>query len=147
DKVTQDRLCRVCNNLGLLQGALGENKAALASHQRALGLRLKLGGPNPDMETRSEVATTLINIANLQRRTGSPQDALRTYQEALALQDRLVQENSARAEFRSVQAAILNNLGVLQLEQFGQAEDALRSYEKALALRQELRRADPVSLE
>ena len=86
------------------------------------------------------------NIGWLQSQTGQPAEALESYRRALAIRQKLADDNPAVTEFRSRLANSHNNIGWLQ-SQTGQPAEALESYRLALAIQQKLADDNPAVTE
>jgi serine/threonine-protein kinase len=138
----RDRLARACFHLGIVEAALGDLAGGLRSHQRALDLRRQLAGASQEPALQVDVAQTYASIANLQARQDLAPQALASYRQALAIQEKVVRDHP-RPKWRSMLGTIWSNLGALLKDQPGQVQAAQDAYEKALAIRKELLATNP----
>lgn len=122
----------VLNNLGGLQGLLGEPHAALSRYREALAIHQARG----DL---AQQAAVWNNMGSTYRRTGRLQEALEYFSRSL---DARRQLGDRRGEGR-----VLNNLGLVSLH-LGDLERAERSFHQALLAKQEGRdrRGEAVTL-
>lgn len=122
----------VLNNLGGLQGLLGEPDAALSRYQEALVIQVARG----DL---AQQAAIWNNMGSTYRRTGRLQEALELFGRSL---DARRQLGDRRGEGR-----VLNNLGLVSLR-LGHLERAEASLRQALLARRDVvdRRGEAVTL-
>ncbi|MGD8330236.1 MAG: tetratricopeptide repeat protein [Acidobacteriota bacterium] len=107
-------------SIGRVEVRRGNAQPALNWFNQALGLTLD------NDEARARI---LNGIGIAYRRLGQPEDALRTYRDALEINQRLDQKVGI--------AANLTNIGAVELG-LGRLDDALASYTQALELRREI---------
>ncbi len=91
-----------------------------------------------------KLATASFDLGMLANEIGDKQDALRAYQESLAIHERLAREKPSDAEYQRRLAASYHNIGMLESEA-GRTAEALESYEQARAIRERLAREHPES--
>ncbi|MFO0888265.1 MAG: serine/threonine-protein kinase [Isosphaeraceae bacterium] len=103
-----------------------------------------------DNDTRPEafhrLAGACHELGHLTHEIGDVEDALRVFQESLAIRQRLADANPAVTEFQAALAASHGDIALL-LHQTGKPAEALRSYERALAIWQRLSDANPAVTE
>jgi serine/threonine-protein kinase len=99
-----------------------------------------LEGDDPDV--RAERAYAYFELAYIALRTGSAQEALGHYEQALALWQPLVEAHPDNRFYRNGLAATFND-AAHRYADLGRAAEAEEAYRKALALKQELADADP----
>ena len=99
-----------------------------------------------DRDTRPEslarLASASFELGSLTNEIGDKQDALRAYQESLAIYDRLAREHPSVIEFQRSLAESQNNLGIL-LAATGQPAKARAALEQAISIREQLIRDHP----
>ena len=88
-------------------------------------------------EVRRDLAATINNIGILLHNTGKLAEAGAEYRQALAIRQKLADDNPAVTEFRSLEASSHNNLGYL-LSNTGRPMEAETENRKALEIRQKL---------
>jgi eukaryotic-like serine/threonine-protein kinase len=143
----QSRLAASHNNIGLLLYAMGNPAEALKAFESALAIKKKLADANPTVnQFQMELATSYNNIGSLigslLRVYDMPAKALKAFESALAIQQRLADANPADNQFQSDLALSHNNIGNL-LSETGRPAEALRAYESALAIQRKLADANP----
>src|SRR6185436_16620989 len=89
---------------------------------------------------RSDVAMSLNNLGNLNRRENRMTEARSNFEEALEICRDLARENSG--VYQHTVAATLNNLGSLHSQQ-KRNEEARKAFEEALSIYRDLARKDP----
>jgi serine/threonine-protein kinase len=106
-------------------------------------LRGKLQGERDTRpEAMARLAGAAFELGRLTSEIGDKRDALRSYEESLAILGRLARENPSVAEFQRDLASTHNNIGSVQRET-GLPELASASYAKALAIRERLAHENP----
>ena len=100
----------------------------------------------PSPTSASDLASSHNNLGSLLSSTGKPAEAEAEYRKALAIQQKLADDNPAVTDFRSSLANSHNNLGVL-LSSTGKPAEAEAEYRKALAIRQKLADDNPAVTE
>jgi eukaryotic-like serine/threonine-protein kinase len=90
----------------------------------------------------ARLAAASFELGQLSDEIGDKQDALRAFEESLAIRGLLARENPAVIEFQSDLARSHLNIGILQRDT-GRTAEALASYERALAIFERLSRRDP----
>ncbi len=93
-------------------------------------------------ESLARLATASFDLGDLTKDIGDKEDALRAYEESMAIRQRLARENPSVTAFQIELAASHNNIGVLQSET-GRPAEAIESHERALAIRERLARENP----
>jgi eukaryotic-like serine/threonine-protein kinase len=123
--------------LAELTDKIGDKKQALAVHRKALELRRELAeAEEVDVETRLDVARSLMRVGDLLRRTGDTAGALAAFEEQREIAMAAETKASTDAS-RTVLALSHHAIGTV-LAANGKSEEAIESYRKALAIRQEL---------
>jgi serine/threonine protein kinase len=125
--------------LGELTEKIGSKPEALAVHRKALAVQRELAGL--DVETRLDVARSLLAVGQLLRGTGDNAGALAAFEEARDLAERLEAGDPTDA-VRSVLALSHYRIGSV-LSKTGKPAEAMETYRKALAIRQKLADAYP----
>jgi serine/threonine protein kinase len=114
---------------GVIASRLGAATDAIDEYQQARQLLVELAAGEGALEPRSQLAVTHNNLALLHATRGNVEAARRNYSEAIAIQQRLVEQQPANAVFVGQLAESQANFGML-LDQVGDvrgAEGALRS--------------------
>ncbi len=93
-------------------------------------------------ESLHRLAHAAHELAMLTDAIGDKTDAMRAYEEALAIWERLARENPAAIDFAAELAACHSDIGDLQ-KQTGQPERAMESYRKGLVIWERLVRENP----
>jgi eukaryotic-like serine/threonine-protein kinase len=98
-----------------------------------------------DQDTRPEslarLGSAVFELGNLSAEIGDKPDALRAFEESLAIRDRLARENPLSTKYLDALAESHNNSGVLQ-RQMGRFSEAMASYEKAREIWERIARDD-----
>jgi serine/threonine-protein kinase len=130
------------HELGELTRKIGSQTEALKVHRQALAVRRELAGaPDADVETRLDVARSLLGMVRMQQETGDAKGALASAEEARALAETL--KGAAPTEpVHAVLADSHGKIGWVQ-SQKGKLKEALAAYEQARALEQKLVDASP----
>ena len=133
--------------LAELTDKIGSKPEALAVHRKALAVQRELAGvAGMDMETRLEVARSLLAVGHLLRVTNDNAGALAAFEEARDLAGQLEAQDPSDA-VRSVLALSHNRIGSLLLATTGKWAEAMEADRKALAIRQKLADANPAITE
>ena len=74
------------------------------------------GQPRRHRASAADLATATTTSASCKSQTGQPAEALESYRGALAIRQKLAEDNPAVTEFRSNLAGSHNNIGILHLE-------------------------------
>jgi tetratricopeptide (TPR) repeat protein/predicted Ser/Thr protein kinase len=132
---------------GLLLASSGKPVEAMTALTSAVAIFEKLTrDESPDLNERlnfqSDLAGTYMNIGTLQRDLGKPDEALKSYGLALAIQAKLVQDYPDVNAGQSALAGTLSSMGTLQA-MTGNLAEAKKSFESALAIWQKLADAEP----
>jgi tetratricopeptide (TPR) repeat protein len=77
---------------------------------------------------------------------GKLEEAVKTYRDSLAIQERLAAAHRGHAEWQRDLSISYNKVGDILLQQ-GQLKEALKSYRDSLAIRERLATADPSNLQ
>lgn len=131
--------------------AAGDTGAALASyreaHAAALAMARDIRG-NPDIapvnviEAMGLAGNALDRIGDILLETGSPSDALKIFEQALAILEELGQREPANPDWKTGLSVTLGKVGDARLEA-GDARGALTAYETSLDVAVGLAAADP----
>jgi serine/threonine protein kinase/tetratricopeptide (TPR) repeat protein len=121
------------DRIASIQAALGERDAAIQTRRRSIELLDSNTSVAPAV-----VINSLVNLGNLQRQAGKPEDAVRSFRDALDRLERAVPEDQQG----SMQALIRADLGRL-LHDTGRSDEARRMLEQAQDQQERLVRAAP----
>jgi hypothetical protein len=122
------------SQLGELTEKVGDQQEALAVQRKALAVRRELAAPGADVDTRLDVARSLLAVGKLLVATGDLAGALSALQEQRDLAAAL--EAGAPTDAVRTQLAYEHTgIGVV-LSRTGKPDEALQEYQKALAIRQ-----------
>ena len=125
--------------------ALAPLRAKLLKEPQAFFKRLR-DRLQADRETSPDslarLAAASFDLGKLTGEIGDKEDALRAYEESLAIRERLARENPSVTEFQSDLAGTHHNIANLE-DATGQTANALASYEQAGAIFQRLARENP----
>lgn len=127
------------NNLGNVQGELGQHEAALASMQEVVNIRRKLLEEHPETFLPN-LAASLHNLGIWQSSLDSHEAALASTQEAVDIRRKLAEQRPDA--FLPDLAGSLANLGIQQ-SALGQREAALSSAQEAVGIRRKLAEQRP----
>jgi tetratricopeptide (TPR) repeat protein len=142
DAKSQKALAGGYFQLAELTDKLGDKAEALRIHRQALAVRRELAAqPGADVETRLDVARSLLYVSALLNATGDSSGAMAGLEEGRELAERLETEEP-RNSVRAVLALNHSRQGLL-LAQSGASSQALESHGMALAIRQELAVTNP----
>ncbi len=130
--------------LAKLTDKIGDKKAAVAVFRKALAVRRELAAaPGADVETRLDVARSLIGLGELLAETGDLVGSLQANEEGRDIAAALKAEAPTDA-VREQLAAGYQGIGVA-LGYMGKTADALESFAKAVPLAQKLLDANPAN--
>jgi tetratricopeptide (TPR) repeat protein/MinD-like ATPase involved in chromosome partitioning or flagellar assembly len=124
---------------GLIQIDYGDLDAAQARLERALTLAKTAN--RLDYQGRA-----LVRLGTIKLLRGDLAAALQSYQEGLAIADRLAKSDPANAEWQRDLAVASNNVGDVRFAQ-GNLEAALKSHQDAVDIFDKLGKSDPVNAE
>jgi serine/threonine protein kinase/tetratricopeptide (TPR) repeat protein len=128
-------LANQLNQMGRLQSDIGLYRDASKLHFEARDILKALVAANPGHELSNDLQRTLAdsyeNLADIQRRDGQPESALKSYQEALPIRERLASANPAVTDYQNDLAHIYFTLGLLRAE-IGQPVAAAEAYQRAI---------------
>ena len=113
DPESRRDLAASLNNLGLVQGAVGDLDGAAESQREAVGIWRKLAEEVGDPGSRRGLATSLNNLGALQRAVGDLDGAAESWREALGILRALAEEVGDPGSRRGL-ATLLHNLGEFQ---------------------------------
>jgi serine/threonine-protein kinase len=160
----QAKLATLWNNLGVLQSDLGRPREALQSHQRAHQLRARLVQVYPEVTSyQADLGATWDNLGTLHAVTASQlksalqnqgilaavgnslvaaatarhQEALQSFNQALAIRNKLAKDHPRMHEYQAELAGTWHNLGKVHSEA-GEYDEALNSYLQARDMRAKL---------
>jgi tetratricopeptide (TPR) repeat protein len=129
-----------------LTGKIGDQKQALAVHQKGLALRRELAAaPGADVETRLDVARSLRKVGGYLFFAGDPAGALRALEEMRDIAAALEAETPTDA-VRLQLARSHNSIGLVLFET-GKPAEGLAMLARALVIRQKLVDANPDNIE
>ena len=97
-------------------------------------------------DSLGRLADASFALGHLTSEIGDKQDALRSYEDSLAIRKRLSSEDPSNTKCQSDLAAVQNNIGFLQSE-MGRPAEALATCEQARAIAERLTRENPSVLE
>jgi serine/threonine protein kinase len=121
--------------VALLRHKLGDEEAALADYQQAIGLQEQLAAAFPVVAAyRQSLAGSHNNLASLLKDHGQGTEADKHFRLALGLQEQLAGEFPAVPDYRKALAGSHNNLASL-LQERGKWVEAENQYRQALGLR------------
>ncbi len=126
---------------------LGKLRVALLREPQAFFRRLRdrlLADRETTPESLARLAAANYALAYITSEIGDKQDALRAYEDSLAIRARLARDNPSVIQFQRDLAACHNNVGGLQ-RATGRPADALASLEHARAIWERLARDHPES--
>src|SRR5262245_43549027 len=99
-----------------------------------------------DQEFRARLAGCHNNLGLLHRRRGNPAEAVKSFRQAVAVQDQVAAEFPSVPEYRRMLAHYHHNLSEV-LAQIRRPEEADAEFAKAIALREQLLKEHPTSAE
>ena len=95
-------------------------------------------------ELQRDLSVSFIKIGNILEKQGQINEALASYQQALAIRERLTQLDPANNNWRRDLSVSYTKIGNVQ-EELGQTNEALTSHQQALAINDGLAQLDPVN--
>jgi tetratricopeptide (TPR) repeat protein len=129
--------------LGRLTADLGSVDLAIAALDQSIEIRHELSAREPDNPSRRlEEARALTERGGIEIRAHSNEPARRSYQEALAIFDRLVRDHPENERLQSEFSWCLGNVGATQYNA-GNPHAALRTFLQVLQIREGLVRRHP----
>lgn len=128
--------------VGLLQDAMGNKAGALEAFEEQCAIATTLEAESPSDAVREVLASSHHAIGWVQSRTGKPDLAKHSYDQAVALRQQVVDASPERADSQAKLAWSLLNLANL-LSATGRSEEAMAMYERALATYKTLADAHP----
>ncbi len=136
---------------GTLLEDSGKPIEAMKAYESAVAILEKLIKANPTnlndlLNYQSDLAGIYMNIGVLQKNTGQPDEALKSYGKALPIWQKLGTEFPDVVEAQSNLGGIYQNIGTLQLST-GKSTEAMKSFESALAIWRKLTDAHPTVTE
>ncbi len=120
----------------LLQGT-GDSAGALLAYQELRDLAASLEAESQTDAVRTQLAAGHHGIGYVLREAGKLDEALREYQKARDLRQKLAEANPAGTAFQRDLAVSQNNIGLV-LSRTGKREEALKELQKARAIWQQL---------
>jgi tetratricopeptide (TPR) repeat protein/tRNA A-37 threonylcarbamoyl transferase component Bud32 len=134
-------LARCRSQIGALLYRTGRSPEALAAYRLARAdQELLATTPGATNTSRRDLANTIDWIGILLSDTGKPSEA--EFREAMALRQKLVDENPADIEFLNFLAISHNNLGIF-LSNMGKLSESEIEYQKGIAIQQKLAHDHP----
>ena len=124
------------NNLGTVQGRLGDLEGAAERHREALGIQRALADEVGGPESRSDLAVSVNNLGYVQQGRGDLEGAADSLREAVGIQHALADE-IGDPESRAKLAQSLDSLGAVQRKR-GDLEGAADSLREALGIQRAL---------
>ena len=125
--------------------SLSRLRATLLKEPQAFFKRLR-DRLQADRETKPDslarLAAASSDLGDLTSEIGDKQDALRAFEESLAIRELLARENPSVTQFQSDLAQSHNRIGILQ-RATGRPAEALESYKQARAILERLARENP----
>ncbi len=136
---------------GVLLEDSGKPTEAMRAYESAKAILEKLIEANPTnlselLNFKSDLAGIYMNIGVLQKTTGQPDEALKSFGKALPIWQELGQEFPDDDVAQSNLGGIYQNIGTLQTDT-GKSAEAMKSLESALAIRRKLTDAHPTVTE
>jgi eukaryotic-like serine/threonine-protein kinase len=142
DEMNRNNLAASYNNLSSIFLAAQPN-VARTWVEKAMMLQLNLAKENPQKrEYQSDLALSYNNVGAIHSRLSHWTDAVKCFQDAIAIQSRLVAFAPLMTAYRRDLAVSYNNLGMAQTSSAALAE-AEASFTKALAMQRELVETNP----
>jgi tetratricopeptide (TPR) repeat protein len=142
DTRSRQLLAEGYSQLGELTEKIGDQRQALAVHNKALAVRRELAaGPEAELEARLNVARSLASVGRILLATGDPAGALRAREEQRDIA-RALETQSPTDAVQQVLADSQTNIGV-GLSETGKPAEALAALEQARDIWQKLADANP----
>jgi tetratricopeptide (TPR) repeat protein/tRNA A-37 threonylcarbamoyl transferase component Bud32 len=137
DVETRLDVTRSLRAVGVLLHVTGDMAGALSAFEEQRDLAAALESEAPTDAVRTQRAYGHNGIGNVHSRTGKPAEALKEYQQALAIWQKLADAKRAVTEFQTGLAASYKNIGNV-LTDMGKRAEALKEYQQALTIWQKL---------
>jgi tetratricopeptide (TPR) repeat protein len=138
DPASRATLGKAYHELGVLTNQIGDRRAALAVHRKALAVRRELAArPDAGPETVLDVARTLFEVGRTLPWLGDRESGVATLEETLAAAEQVESRFGPSESSRSVRASAYASLGY-HVGNMNRIDDALAAYERARELRQAL---------
>ncbi len=120
----------------------GRLVAALDAYRVDLRAAEKRASIDRSQEKQADVAALSVRVGDLLRDHSQSSEAMRRYEDGLAIRERLARQEPQRADFQRDLSVSYEKLGDL-LRGLGQGGPAREHYEKALAIAERLARQEP----
>jgi eukaryotic-like serine/threonine-protein kinase len=148
DRSARAALAACRSGLGLLLTMTGKRADALATFQLARSdYEALAAGPGASNDARRDLAATINRIGAVLWYMGKPASEMEAeFRTAIAIQQKLVDDNPTVTEFRNRVAMSHNNLG-LALEDAGKLAEAEAEYRDAIAIYQKVSDDNPAVTE
>jgi tetratricopeptide (TPR) repeat protein len=151
-RMAKDAVDQTLSSAGLDPASAGADVPQMAEFRRELLEKAKvfyldfLKQDDRDETLRHELALARLRVGHINRWLNRADDAVREYEQAIALFGSLADESNT-PEYRQGRAGAYNWLGLTLSEVPGRAADAEQAYNSALTLQEDLMRASPSSAE
>jgi serine/threonine protein kinase len=137
--------------IGIALEESGKPIEAMKAYESAAAILERLIKASPTdlndlLSFKSDLAGTYMNIGTLQRTTGQPDEALKSYGKALPIWRQIAQDFPDVVEAQSNLGGIYQNIGTLQTDT-GKSAEATTSFESALLIWRKLTDAHPTVTE
>jgi tetratricopeptide (TPR) repeat protein len=146
DAETRLDVARSLKAVGDLLRSTADMAATLSAFQELRDLAAALDAESPTEAVRTQLAWGHHGIGLVLHDTGKPDAALKEYQKAVDIRQKLVEANPAVTGFQSELALSHYNVAHVLLET-GKPAEALKEYQKAVDIQQRLADAYPAVLE
>jgi serine/threonine protein kinase len=137
DVETRLDVARGLRAVGDLLRGTGDMEGALSAFEEQRDLAAALEAEAPTDTVRTQLAYGHNGIGHVYSETGKSAEALKEYQQAQDIWQKLANANPAVTEFQRGRAASHNNIGNIQFDS-GKPAEALQEYKLALAIMQKL---------
>jgi serine/threonine-protein kinase len=142
DVETRLDVARSLRQVGYLLRSTGDPAEALSAYREQRDLAASLEAEAPADAVRAELAHGHYGVGVVLAQTGKPAEGLREFQEAVAIQQKLVDANPAVTAYQRDLANSHNSIGNV-LRDTAKPEEALLEWRKAAAIQQNLVDANP----
>ncbi len=137
------RLADAAREHALLIGEIGDKKDAIQVVGQAIAIFERLVRDHPDVAAyRSGLAASQVNLGDMLRYTGRPDEARAAFARAVAIQERLIRDRPDALDFQIGLARSLAFLGAAELSA-GRLDDAQAAFERVLDVGKRLARDHP----